>query len=141
MKRRKKRAGPITVPIASMGDIAFLLIIFFMICSNFVREKNIEYTSPKAMDLSAVEESRISVAMDKEGELYLDGKPIADADALKSALEPRLKDKDAMDVKGRSVMFKCDNALLKTDFEPVLEAIVGAGGIVVAVGDKKKSNP
>jgi len=141
LKRRKKRAAPIAVPIASMGDIAFLLIIFFMLCSNFVKEKNVEYKKPMATDLTAIEDSGLSVAVDEKGEIYLDGKLIADSDALKSALEPRLKDKDAKDQKGRSVMFKCDNALLKTDFEPVLEAIVGAGGIVVAVGDKKKSNP
>ena len=90
MKLSRKRKGPITMPIASMGDIAFLLIIFFMVCSNFVKESQVEYKSPTAEELAAVEKSGLSVAVDKDGEIYLEGKPVAGPDALKAALEKRL---------------------------------------------------
>ncbi|MBM4148754.1 MAG: biopolymer transporter ExbD [Lentisphaerae bacterium] len=138
MKLRRNRKGPITMPIVSMGDIAFLMIIFFMVCSNFVKESQIEYKSPTSLNLASVESSSPSVAMDKEGKIYLEGKPVASADALKADLEKRLKEKDPKDVKGRSVLFKCDLRLARDDFQPVMEAIVGAGGIVVAVGDLLK---
>ena len=138
MKRKRKRKGPIMMPIVSMGDIAFLLIIFFMVCSNFVKESNIEYKQPTAEDLDPVDKSGLSVAVDKDGEIYLDGKPVTGSEKLKSDLEKLLADKEQEDVKGRSVLFKCDNRLPRDDFQPVLEAIVGAGGIVVAVGDLRK---
>jgi len=138
VKLKRMRKGPITMPIVSMGDIAFLLIIFFMVCSNFVKESQVEYKSPTAEELAAVEKSGLSVAVDKDGEIYLEGKPVASPDALKAALEKRLLGKEEKDVKGRSVLFKCDQKLARDDFQPVMAAIVGAGGIVVAVGDVRK---
>ena len=139
MKLQRKRKGPITMPIVSMGDIAFLLIIFFMVCSNFVKESNIEYKQPTAQELTPVEQSALSVAVDKDGEIYLNGKPVTDSEKLKSELEGSLKDKEQTDAEGRSVLFKCDMRLPRDDFQPVLEAIVGAGGIVVAVGEVSKA--
>lgn len=140
MKLSRKRKGPLTMPIVSMGDIAFLLIIFFMVCSNFVKESQVEYKSPTAEELAAVEKSGLSVAVDKDGEIYLEGKPVAGPDALKAALKKRLLDKEQKDVKGRSVLFKCDEKLARDAFQPVMEAIVGAGGIVVAVGDVRRGS-
>jgi biopolymer transport protein ExbD len=123
-----------------MGDIAFLMIIFFMVCSNFVKESQIEYKSPTSRDLAPVEKGGLSVAVDREGKIYLDGKPLIGADALKSRLEERLRGKDPKDVQGRSVLFKCDMRLSRDNFQPVMEAIVGAGGIVVAVGDVRRES-
>jgi hypothetical protein len=37
------------------------------------------------------------------------------------------------------VMFKCDRFASKRVFEPVLDAIASAGGIIVAVGEKRAS--
>ena len=45
MKRepqRKKRRS-VTVPVASMGDIAFLLIIFFLVCSSILSNSEIRF--------------------------------------------------------------------------------------------------
>ena len=39
------------IPIASMGDIAFLLIIFFMLTSNFIQEAHIRLTPASAADV------------------------------------------------------------------------------------------
>ena len=138
MEWRRKRKGPITMPIASMGDIAFLLIIFFMVCSNFVKESNIQYKSPTSADVAPVDDSGISVVVDKDGKIYLEGKPLADSDALKTKLEALLQGKAADDKKGRSVVFKCDMGLALEDFQPAMEAIVGAGGVLIAVGDPRK---
>ena len=38
----------------------------------------------------------------------------------------------------RHVQFKCDAALPKEQFEPVLKAIAEAGGIIDAVGEKNE---
>jgi hypothetical protein len=41
MKRsQRKKRKPIPVPVASMGDIAFLLIIFFLVCSEAIKDKS-----------------------------------------------------------------------------------------------------
>jgi biopolymer transport protein ExbD len=134
VKRRKKRGMPITVPTASMGDIAFLLTIFFMVCSNFAKENGIQFTPPKAVDVATVADSSLSVAMDVDGIIYLNGQAYSGADDLESSLEATLKDKTGDD---RNVLFKCDETIEKRAFAPVLDAIVKAGGVVIAIGEKK----
>ena len=46
--RRKRKKQAISVPTASMGDIAFLLIIFFMVCSKFSQDVAIKLKPPVA---------------------------------------------------------------------------------------------
>ncbi|MCJ8332334.1 MAG: biopolymer transporter ExbD [Lentisphaeria bacterium] len=124
------------MPIASMGDIAFLLIIFFMVCSNFVTESNIEYKSPNAVDVAPVD-GEISVVVDKDGEIYVDGDPVDNPKSLTSTIETMLesaKEKDGANY----VLFKCHAELTREQFQPVMEAIVEAGGVVIAVGDPAK---
>jgi len=78
--RRKKKA--FSIPLNSMSDVAFLLLIFIMIVAliNYRKEVKIEYPEAKtALRTSA--EKNLEVWVDKEGEIYLDGDP-ADYDAL-----------------------------------------------------------
>ena len=135
MKLRRKRKGPITVPVASMGDIAFLLIIFFMVCSNFAKESNIDYKPPSASDVGPVKDAGLSVVVDVDGKIFLNGRELDGPATLKDLLEAALLDKT--DAAEREVLFKCDMTLAKKAFEPALEAVVSAGGVVVAVGQKR----
>lgn len=78
--RRKKRRSPI-VPINSMSDIAFLLLIFIMLISliNYRKEVKIEY--PEA-DLSEVTQAdkNLELWIDSRGNLYFQGEPVNKAD-------------------------------------------------------------
>jgi len=134
---KRRRRGPVDLPITSMGDIAFLLIIFFMVCSNFAKESNIKYKPPEAKDVDTVRDAGMSVVMDADGKLYLNGQELPEGvESLKTELQEMLKGKtnDVM----REVLFKCDLNVTRKVFEPALGAIVAAGGTAVAVGDKRK---
>jgi biopolymer transport protein ExbD len=130
---RRHRRPEMVVPTASMGDIAFLLTIFFMICSNMAKEGGINLKPPRAPESSVVNESRLSVAVDENGRIHVQGRPIADAAALEAVMAQVLEGKTTE--LGRTVMFKCDQNVDKSIFEPVIEAIVKSGGIIVAVGE------
>ncbi len=133
----RRRRPEITVPTASMGDIAFLLTIFFMVCSNFAKEAGIKWTEPIAPQLRVIKESKVSVSIDAEGLIYLQGQPVPDADSVEAgvaALLQRRGDKDE-----RLVMFKCDQAVDKAVFEPVIAAIARAGGVMMAVGENQET--
>lgn len=138
MKLHRRKKMGIAVPTTSMGDIAFLLIIFFMVCSNFAKEARIAYEPPLAIDVDSVENAPTSVVLDEIGELYVNGKPVADAQAVESLIESFLVGKTTDEE--RMVLFKCDRGIEKRVFEPVLEAITRAGGRVVAVGDKREED-
>ena len=51
MKIRKARRAAPTVPLASMGDIAFLLTIFFILTSNFAKDDTRNIKPPTAREL------------------------------------------------------------------------------------------
>ena len=129
--RFRKRVG---APLTSMGDIAFLLIIFFLLCSNFAKDPaNLD--PPKAVDLEQIEQSRVSVALDKNGDIYLNGSKVQDRDELESGVRALLEDVDSREE--RIVQFKCHNEITRAQFEPVLDAIASAGGLLAAVGEKR----
>jgi biopolymer transport protein ExbD len=135
MKRRIKKRRKITIPVASMGDIAFLLIIFFLVCSEMARERSLEVTLPRS---SSVEKSKASAAarvgIDRNGEIYLDGVKVAGAKDVEWGIRAILA--NTVSDEQRHVQFTCDAALPKETFEPVLQAIAEAGGIIEAVGEK-----
>ncbi len=133
MKRRLNKRN-VGVPIASMGDIAFLLIIFFMVCSKFSQDVAIKLkppTAPRLVDLSA---AVVTVSIDEKNSIWIQDKEIPDAEAVEWGVRGMIKDKQG--VKGRTVMFRCHKSVGKEVFEPVLEAIAKGGGLVAAMGSE-----
>ena len=133
-KLQSKKRRAVAVPIASMGDIAFLLIIFFMVCSQISKDK------PKPMVLpwsEFVEKREIDVVarvqIDKDGNIWLDGHQYDSPKDIEWGI--RALTANTTDDLERQVQFSCDTNLPKEQFEPVLEAITAGGGILLAVGE------
>ena len=131
MIRRAKRA-PVVVPITSMGDIAFLLIIFFMVTSNFIKNRNIEVEQAASPDIHKVQPTQLTVTMDGKGELRFDGE-ICPLNTLEGAVSARLKD-----LPEKRVEVKMDKNLTKDQFMPVFEALSAAGAKIVQTGIKEE---
>ena len=130
--RKKKRRTP-SVPIASMGDIAFLLIIFFMILADFNKEPNLNLTLPESAEVKKTEKTVIArVGIDEEENIFVDGLKVQNAKDVEFTLRNLLTNTVADEQ--RHVQFKCDANVPKEAFEPVLKAIAEAGGIIEAVG-------
>ena len=137
-RRRKKRAGRFLVPTTSMGDIAFLLIIFFILCST--KKAGITVTPPTSTGLEALPKPTIYVAIDKDAKLWLDGTEVASADQIETGVSARLANIDPnAPADKRTVIFECDKTVPKETFEPVLEAIAKTGAIIAAVGTERKA--
>jgi len=121
-----------------MGDIAFLLIIFFLVCSEISRDNsNVQVQLPYS-EYVEKNEARIAarVAVDASGEIYLDGYNVTTAKDVEWGVRAILAKTISDDQ--RHVQFKCDANLPKEQFEPVLKAIAEAGGIIDAVGEKNE---
>lgn len=65
------------VPMASMADIAFLLIIFFMLTTVFDVERGLLIELPQTAVRETVELREIVLTIAEDGRLRADGKPIA----------------------------------------------------------------
>jgi len=133
MKRHKTRRVAPTVPLASMGDIAFLLTIFFILTSNFAKDDTRKIAPPSATALEQMEPQNVSVSIDADGGLFFNGRPVAAAATIEAGVAGFLAGKK--DPKDRMVVFRCDKGIDKQIFEPVLAAISKAGGVIVAVGE------
>uniref|UniRef100_A0A7C4TH07 Biopolymer transporter ExbD n=1 Tax=candidate division WOR-3 bacterium TaxID=2052148 RepID=A0A7C4TH07_UNCW3 len=70
-KEKKKRTP--NIPTASMGDIAFLIIIFFMTSTVFTREKGIKMLLPERTEseVKVKPENIVSILINPEGALRL----------------------------------------------------------------------
>ncbi len=73
MELRQKRKIAPSIPTASMGDIAFLIIIFFMTTTVFTREKGIKMLLPEKtqQETKVKPENVVSILINPEGALRL----------------------------------------------------------------------
>lgn len=76
MRLPRKKNKEFYIPLNSMSDVAFLLLIFIMLVAliNYRKEVKIEYPEAKtALRTSA--EKNLEVWVDRDGGVYLDGDP------------------------------------------------------------------
>jgi biopolymer transport protein ExbD len=133
LHRKKRRSVP--VPIASMGDIAFLLIIFFMVCSEVSKDNSkAQLTLPFSQYVEKIEIPVVArIAVDENAEIFFDGYRVDSPKDVEMGIRALLTNTVSDDQ--RHVQFKCDAALPKESFEPVIKAIAEGGGIIEAVGE------
>lgn len=129
--KAQKKSEPV-IPVVSMSDIAFLLIIFFLVTTNFVKESHIRLKLPKADQGKKEDKIQNSVSVDKDGTVWLNGRK---TESLKSDLGAVLTNKT--EAYQRKVFLKCDKDLKQADFMPVIEQMNEAGAILVLKTDEK----
>ena len=76
MKLKRKEKGDFIIPLNSMSDVAFLLLIFIMLVAliNYRKEVNIEFAEA-ASALRTSAEKNLEIWVDRDGGIYLDGDP------------------------------------------------------------------
>lgn len=131
LKRRTSRAE---VPSMAMGDIAFNLLIFFVILARAQDDSHLQWTPARAANIESAGHSRVSIVIDRENRLYLNGGEIGVAQ-LADAVQQALGDQPAGD---RVVLLKVHQEILAQRFEPVIEAISEAGGDLVHIVEDEK---
>jgi biopolymer transport protein ExbD len=124
------------VPSVAMGDIAFNLLIFFVILAKSQDDGHVKWQPAKGVDLKNAGAAKVSVAIDNGGVIYLNGHEVGTV-GLAEKIESFLKDAP---VGERIVHLKADRDAQALLFEPVIEAIGEAGGDLVHVleDDRKK---
>ncbi len=74
MAKIKAKSKPETIiPTASMSDIAFLLLIFFMVSTVFVSERGLRVTLPEAKNIEKVpRRNAVTIYVDRSGNISID---------------------------------------------------------------------
>jgi biopolymer transport protein ExbD len=88
----RRRELPAEIPTASMADVAFLLIIFFLVASFYSVTRGIQFSLPKHDEeaLTAEPEAATLIEIASSGALTVDGRPLQMAE-LRGYLAPRLE--------------------------------------------------
>ena len=108
----------------AMGDIAFNLLIFFVILARAQDDSHLKWQPAQAEDIESGRQAKVSVLIDVQDKVFLNGQPIG-IGQLSAAVEEQLGDLPAGE---RTVMLKIHRASKALIFEPVIEAISEAGG-------------
>ncbi len=122
------------VPSTAMGDIAFNLLIFFVILARATDDSHLQWNPAKAKQLEGVKSSRCSVLIDRSNKLYLNGREMGQAQ-LSQAIDDLLGQAPAGQ---RTVLLKVHKEATAMYYEPVIEAIAQAGGEMVHILDEKR---
>ncbi len=64
------------IPLASTADIMFLLLIFFLVTTTFDVNQGLKMDLPETKIQEDIPSENVTVAVDKEGKVYIDGKEI-----------------------------------------------------------------
>jgi biopolymer transport protein ExbD len=92
MKIKRETKVTDEIPTASMADVSFLLIVFFMITSTFAATRGLDFALPEQEDNPPVVEKEESVLVEIQpgGQLLVDGTPMP-LDGVLDYLRPKLE--------------------------------------------------
>ncbi len=136
MARSKSRASS-EVNAGSMADIAFLLLIFFLVTTTIASDKGLTITLPpepddaEQIDIVIKERNLFKVAINSNDDLLVEGERLADFMEIKDMLiehilNPDNSDKFAETPKKAIVSFKTDRGTSYEAYINVLDQLQGA---------------
>lgn len=128
MKIKRQKLSP-GVPAVAMADIAFNLVLFFIMMAKTQDDSHLIWHPASAAQLQSAGNSRCSVVIDQNNKLYFNGAEISET-RLKDAIEHELGSDPAGK---RVVVLKIDKAASAARFEPVIEAVSQAGGEIIHI--------
>jgi biopolymer transport protein ExbD len=85
-KRRRSAEDDTEINLTPMLDVTFIMLIFFIVTSSFVKEAGIDVSKPAAVTAEVKERGNILVAITEQGEIWVDKRPV-DPRAVRANIE------------------------------------------------------
>ncbi|HIF9365843.1 TPA: ExbD/TolR family protein [Photobacterium damselae] len=120
------------IDLTSMLDIVFIMLIFFIVTSSFVRESGVEVNRPQASHAVSQKDAGIFIAITSANNIYID-KRIVDAERVQATIEHMLVDQpDA------ALVIQADEHAYNGTVVKVMDAAKGAGVTNIALAAENK---
>ena len=120
---KKKKTPEVSIPTSSMADIAFLLLIFFLVATVIDVDSGIGMTLPELVEdqeiVEVPKDRMAAILINETGAVLLDGQPIS-LFQIKATLKPRIQSKIDLP-KNKKIIVS-----LKTDRKTVYNAYIQA---------------
>ncbi len=109
------------IDLTPMLDIVFIMLIFFIVTSSFVKESGVEVNRPEASHAVSQKKAGIFVAITASNDIYID-KRMVDAERVEATLEHLLLDQPEA-----SLVIQADEHAYNGTVVEVMDAAKGAG--------------
>lgn len=76
MRYRERREEAKSIDISPLIDMVFILLIFFMVSTTFVKDMKIDIDRPAASSSNTASTKAARVYVDQAGDVYLSGEPV-----------------------------------------------------------------
>lgn len=84
MKLRSRLQPLNPLPMTTMADVAFLLIIFFMLTSTFARDTGLDITLPKAITSETLPKREVTIWVNRYGQIRINNTWIQPGDLMQA---------------------------------------------------------
>ena len=74
--RPNRRAGGPDVDISPLIDVVFILLIFFMVSTTFVKDSKLDLERPGAQSASRAPSKAVRISIDRSGAIFMDNAPV-----------------------------------------------------------------
>ncbi|EDM68637.1 MAG: biopolymer transporter ExbD [Moritella sp.] len=127
--RRSAAREDAQIDMTSMLDIVFIMLIFFIVTSSFVRESGVEVNRPQASNVVSQAGAGIFIGITANNDIYID-KRMVDVERVQATLEHLL-----LSQPDASLVIQADEHAFNGTVVKVMDAANGAGvkGIALAV--------
>ncbi|MBS0300490.1 MAG: biopolymer transporter ExbD [Proteobacteria bacterium] len=76
MRNNEPAEAEATIDMAPLIDMVFILLIFFMVTTTFVKDMKLDLERPKANSAVMASSKAIRLFIGRQGDTYMDGEPI-----------------------------------------------------------------
>lgn len=136
----KKTKPTPSIPQASLPDIAFLLIIFFIVATTMDTDRGIPMVLPERGGEMKINPQNIAkILVNSNGDVLMDGKQV-DESGLRDALQLKLKERgnDAEGSPKLIVSIKTDRETPYSSYIDVLDVVKGVGATKISIAEPDK---
>lgn len=76
MRRHHQLDEDTGIDLTPMLDVVFIMLIFFIVTSSFIRESGVEVQRPQAETASPQDKGNILIAVTADGQIWMDKQPV-----------------------------------------------------------------
>ena len=130
--KKKKPVYQIQAPLTSLIDIVFMLLIYFLLTTNFIVDEGIKIKLPQARASAPQTQKEITVYVDKQGSAFIENIKFSYGDLFKTLKEKIGGRKDVL------VVIKADRAVILNKAVKVMDMAKAAGAGRLCLATEKE---
>jgi len=131
-KQRFRDDEDAAIDMTPMLDIVFIMLIFFIVTTSFVKEAGIEVLKPKASNSKSNKSGNIFIAIKPNGDIWMDKRQV-DVERVGANIESMLAEQPT-----DTVIVQADKDAKHGVVVKVMDAIKSAGDLKITIAAEKK---